>query len=119
MSESPAIDRSPGSAEWRILLECARPKRQRSRFTELLRGPLDWGRLLALANAHGMIPSVAERLQSIDEVGTPAKIREALRDQHRMQAALALGLAEWRTAAIFSCLGTGYSKAGRSLVQRT
>jgi hypothetical protein len=86
--------------EWLALLECANPYSDAPRLGELIRKPMDWSNLLALAEEHGMLPLLAARLRLLDEAIVPPQIREKLRDWQRAQAVFTLSL----EAALFRLL---------------
>jgi hypothetical protein len=88
------------SAEWQVLLECARPHSDQGRLNELVRPPLGWPFLLALADDHGMLALLAARLRDFDETIAPPEIREQLRDWQRAQTVFTLSL----TAELFRLL---------------
>jgi hypothetical protein len=89
-----------GSAEWQVLLECARPYSDASRLSEQVRQPLDWPFLLALADDHGMLALLASRIRDFYEISAPPEIREQLRDWQRAQTVFTLSL----TAELFRLL---------------
>jgi hypothetical protein len=88
------------SAEWQVLFECARPHSDQGRLNELVRPPLDWAFLLALADDHGMLALLVARLRDLDETIAPPEIRERLRDWQRAQTVFTLSL----TAELFRLL---------------
>jgi Uncharacterised nucleotidyltransferase len=91
LPQSAAINLDTGSAEWRVLIECAAANRWPSRLSALLREQLDWARLQGLADMHGMLPVLIARIP-VSETKAPPEIALSLREQHRAQAALALAL---------------------------
>jgi hypothetical protein len=97
------------SAEWLALLECANPHRDAGRLNETLRKPLDWPRLLILAEEQGILPLLTKRLGELDEDLVPAGIRQELRDAARAQTLFTLSLTAelFRVLDRFAALGIG------------
>ena len=81
------------TAEWQVLLECARPFPDVSRFAAMLNEHLDWSGLLVLADDHGVLPLLAARIRETDTAPVPAYIREQLQASQRSQAIFTLSLA--------------------------
>jgi Uncharacterised nucleotidyltransferase len=88
------------SVEWLALLECAIPDRDANRLNDLSRGPLDWSRLLMLAEEQGILPLLTKRLGQLPESVVPASILQELRDAARAQTLFTLSL----TAELFRIL---------------
>jgi len=88
------------TAEWAVLLECASPHPNVPRLDELVRKPIDWSSLRALADEHGVLPLLAVRLRDLDESIVPAEIRQKLREWQRAQMVFSLSL----TAELFRLL---------------
>jgi hypothetical protein len=86
--------------EWLALLECANPYPAAPRLTELVRNPIDWSVLLALADEHGILPLLAKRLQDVDDASVPPEIRQKLRERQRTQVVFTLSM----TAELFRLL---------------
>lgn len=66
--------------EFELLLACGRLQQQQVQSNEidrLLRQPLDWHALLALASWHGLVPLLAVRLKPLESV-VPADTRQRL-----------------------------------------
>jgi Uncharacterised nucleotidyltransferase len=70
--------------EWSALLECASPAFDPVRLADLL-GSVDWARLLALAEEHGVEGHLAARLRDFGEAMVPPEIRQMLTDRKRAQ----------------------------------
>ena len=85
--------------EWAALLECASPSRDTQRLAALLR-PVDWSRLLFLAEEHGVTGHLASRLSGFDASAVPQEIKQELLDRQRAQHFLTLRL----TAELFRLL---------------
>jgi hypothetical protein len=98
--KSSANQSNAPSAEWLALLECANPHRDAGRLNETFRKPLDWPRLLILADEQGILPLLSKRLGELDENVVPAGIRQELRDAARAQTLFTLSL----TAELFRVL---------------
>jgi len=94
-----------------VLLECASPTFDAQRFTGLTQ-PVDWSRLLALAEKHKVLGHLAMRLREVDENLAPAEIRQTLLEYHRAQVFSTLGL----TAELFRLLGLFAAKDIPALV---
>jgi putative nucleotidyltransferase-like protein len=86
--------------EWLALLECANPHPAAQRLTELVRNPVDWSALLALADEHGILPLLAKRLQDVEDAIVPPEIRQKLRGRQRAQVVFTLSM----TAGLFRLL---------------
>ncbi len=84
---------------WPALLECASPLCDTLRLAELLRG-LDWHRLFARAEQHGVLGQLALRLEEVAESALPAEVKQGLLERHRAQVFSTLKL----TAALFHVL---------------
>jgi hypothetical protein len=63
--------------EFELLLACCSPDTQR-RLSELLSLPLNWGRLLDLAEHHRLIPALSGAL--VSQQGTPSQLRDRARN---------------------------------------
>ena len=80
------------SAEWALLLECAKPRPDPQRLAERLRAPLDWSSLLAFAEDHGVLGLTAARLANYDESVLSAENRERLRAWRRAHTLFTMNL---------------------------
>ena len=85
--------------EWSALLECASGSHDRQRLRGFLRS-VDWTRLLALAEDHGVTGHLTASLRGLEEDLIPPEIRKALVDRQRAQIFLTLRL----TAELFRIL---------------
>ena len=70
--------------EWSVLLECASPAHDPQRLADLLRS-VDWTRLLALSEAHGVQGHLAACLRELEASQVPHEIRQKLVDRKRAQ----------------------------------
>jgi hypothetical protein len=70
--------------EWSALLECASPARDSQRLAGLLRS-VDWTRLLALAEEHGVDGHLTAGLRGLEDSLVPPEIRQTLLDRKRAQ----------------------------------
>lgn len=61
-------------------------------MNSLLREPLNWPALLALAEEHGLLPLVSLRLSKSDETLVPFDIRQKLKETHRAHVIFSLQL---------------------------
>lgn len=94
-TDLPQINTAEGStanAEWALLVECARPKRDLPRLKELLRGSLIWPALFELAEEHGVLGLAAERLREAGEGALSPDVSQELRERQRTQALFTLRL---------------------------
>ena len=82
-----------------MLVECASPHLRAARLPELLQPPINWASLLALAEQHGVLVLLIDRLKDLQQA-TPPEIREALREWQLRQTASTLSL----TAEMFRLL---------------
>src|SRR6266853_4141883 len=85
--------------EWSALLECASGSHDRQRLRGFLRS-VDWARLLALAEDHGVASHLIASLRGFEEGLIPPETRQALVDRQRAQIFLTLRL----TAELFRIL---------------
>jgi hypothetical protein len=85
--------------EWSVLLECASPSQDRTKLAGLLHS-VDWARLLALAEEHGVIGLVAAGLRGLQGDLVPPEIKQTLIDRHRAQIFFSLRM----TAELFRIL---------------
>jgi len=92
LSQAVTIERGAMSAEWALLLECAKPGPDPQRLAERLRAPLDWSSLLAFAEDHGVLGLTAARLANYDESVLSAENRERLRTWRRAHALFTMNL---------------------------
>jgi hypothetical protein len=97
--------------EWSALLECASPAQDRKRLIGLFCS-VDWTRLLALAEDHGVAGHLAASLRGLAEDLVPPEIRQALADRQRARNFLTLRL----TAELFRILECFASEGIRALV---
>src|SRR5713226_2350071 len=98
-SRSPQSGVVSFSNEWSALLECASPAQDRERLARLF-GPVDWTRLLAPAEDHGVTGHLAASLCGLEEDLVPPEIRQALADWQRARNFFTLRL----TAELFRVL---------------
>ncbi|HXJ06099.1 MAG TPA: nucleotidyltransferase family protein [Candidatus Acidoferrum sp.] len=106
------MESSTDSAEWALLLECARPNPDLQRLNELLGRPVDWPVLFELAEDHGVLGLLAIRLRDCSEAAVPTKIAQELRERHRAHVLLTLRL----TAEMFRLLNCFASPGLATLV---
>jgi hypothetical protein len=88
------------AAEWPVLLECACAKPDAGKLSELLRPPMDWPTLFAIAEEHGVIGLLATRVGELHDECVPAEFRKKLQERYRSQALVTLG----RIAELFRLL---------------
>jgi hypothetical protein len=97
--------------EWSALLECASPAQDRKRLIGLFRS-VDWTRLLALAEDHGVTGHLVLSLRGLEEDLVPPEIRQALVDRQRARNFFTLRL----TAELFRILDRFTSQGIGALV---
>jgi hypothetical protein len=85
--------------EWPVLLECASPRSDVRKLSELIQ-TADWPRLLCLAEEHGVVGHLAAASRKLDSALIPPEIEKALADQQRAQVLSSLRM----TAELFRVL---------------
>ncbi len=108
MSSSPISGNASFSSEWSALLECASPAHDLQKLASLLRFT-DGGRLLVLAEEHGVIGQLAGCLRKLHEDSVSPGIRQALADRQRAQifSTLRLTTELFRILEDFASVGIG------------
>jgi len=76
--------------EFELLLACCGKKIEESELTAILQSPLEWERVLRLANHHRLLPALFAFLQGRRDV--PASIQSALRSRFQIHARQVLRL---------------------------
>ena len=84
MPPSPPFDRNLIQNEWRFLLECASPIANPEKLSALLPS-VNWSRLLALAEDHGVMGHLTAALRKLGDNAVSASIRQTLVDRQREQ----------------------------------
>ena len=97
--------------EWSALLECASPAHDGQKLTNLLQ-PVDWARLLALAEEHGVTGQLASCLRDLEEPSVPPEAKQSLAERQRANVFSTLRL----TAELFRILESFASKGIAALV---
>ena len=87
-------------AEWLALLECAAPRAKFDRLSGLSQNSPLWPKVLHLAEDHGLVALLVERVKNLNHLLVPPEIRGTLRESRHAQAILALQL----TAELFHVL---------------
>ena len=82
-----------------MLIECASPRPSAAGLTELLQDSIDWPALLHLADHHGVLSLLVERLPKL-QIAAPPEIRETLREWQLRHTVFTLSL----TAEMFRLL---------------
>jgi hypothetical protein len=77
--------------DWSALLECASPACDTRRLADLLRS-VDWARLLALAEEHGVEGHLAASLREVEGTLVPPEFSQKLADRKRAQIFFTLRL---------------------------
>src|SRR5258708_12379516 len=95
MAEQTSPSQSSGVAsfknEWAALLECASPACDPRRLADLLRS-VDWARLLALAEEHGVEGHLATSFRLLEGTLVPPEMRQKLAERKRVQTFFTLRL---------------------------
>jgi hypothetical protein len=79
-------------AAWPLLLECTSPKFDSRRLAAMLREKPDWPVLTALAEEHGLIGLLAERIRELDGSCVPQEVYPKLREKRRAQILFSMSL---------------------------
>jgi hypothetical protein len=88
---SPPLERNSLQNEWRLLLACASPVTAPEKLY-LLIPTVDWPRLLALAEDHGVMGHLTASLRKLGDGAVPASIHQTLMDRRREQVFYTLKL---------------------------
>lgn len=80
----PPSDIASFTNEWSVLLECASLVHDRQKLAGLLQ-LVDWARLLALAEEHGLTGHLAACLGDLEEIYVPMEITQSLSERQRAQ----------------------------------
>lgn len=97
--------------EWSVLLECASPRCDVRKLSELIQ-TADWPRLLCLAEEHGVAGHLAAASRMVDSALIPPEVEKALADQQRAQVLFSLRM----TAELFRVLECFASSGIEALV---
>jgi hypothetical protein len=71
------------TAEWAVLVECAFPECNPQRLSDLLRRKPDWSVLIPLAEEHGVLMFLAERVLGEQESSVPQEVLQKLQEKRR------------------------------------
>src|SRR5262249_42708740 len=88
------------AVEWPLLLECCAPRPNGERLHALLAKKPDWRVLISLAEEHGVIAQLHQRLGKNGAGAIPEEMEKSLRERHRAQLLFALSM----TAELFQLL---------------
>jgi len=80
----PSFETNSLQNEWRFLLECSSPAPDPEKLSVLLTS-VDWSRLLALAEDHGVTGHLTASLRKLGDSAVPASVRQTLVDRQREQ----------------------------------
>ena len=111
MQETPPFGNDFLELEWPVLLECCAPRPNAERLRALLQKKLDWPALLSLAEEHGVIAQLHDRLR-VSGSSIPKEIETSLRERHRAQLLFTLSM----TAELFRLLGLFRGSGVESIV---
>jgi len=100
------------AVEWPLLLECCTPCTNAERLRALLARKPDWRVVVSLAEEHGVIAQLHERLHKEAAAAIPSEIGKSLRDRHRAQLLFTLSM----TAELFRLLEKFRSAGVESIV---
>ena len=103
----PSFETSEPATEWLLLLECSSPGCDPRRLLDLLKKKPDWSALLPLAEEHGVLGLLAERLGGGVGSNVPEEARKRLHEKQRALLLFTLGL----NAELFRLLES-FSAAG-------
>lgn len=84
MPSLPSFETNSLQNEWRFLLECSSPAPDPEKLSVLLTS-VDWSRLLALAEDHGVTGHLTASLRKLGDSAVPASVRQTLVDRQREQ----------------------------------
>lgn len=101
MREIPSFGNDFLAAEWPLLLECCAPRTNVEHLGALLAKRPDWHALVLLAEEHGVVAQLHERLRKEGIAAIPTEIEKSLRERHRAQLLFTLSM----TAELFRLLG--------------
>src|SRR4029077_3486682 len=99
LPDTSSIEVTNREKEWAVLAECALPQPRAARLSDLLHRSVDWPALLALAEQHGVLVLLIDRLKDLQQA-MPPEIRGTLREWQRRQTVSTLSL----TAEMFRLL---------------
>jgi hypothetical protein len=71
------------AAEWAVLVECAFPECNPQRLSDLLRRKPAWSVLIPLAEEHGVLMFLAERVLGEQESSVPQEVLQKLQEKRR------------------------------------
>ena len=97
MGEIPPFGNDFLAVEWPLLLECCAPRTKAECLRALLARKPDWSVLTSLAEEHGVIAQLHERLRKEGTAEIPKELENNLRERHRAQLLFTLSL----TAELF------------------
>jgi len=95
--------------EWPLLLGCCAPRANPERLRALLERKPDWPVLISLAEEHGVLAQLHDRLRVYG--GIPGEVEKSLRERHRAQLLFTLSM----TAELFRLLDL-FRKAGAAAI---
>jgi hypothetical protein len=88
---SPPVQKNSLQNEWWLLLECASRVPDPEKLSALLPS-VDWSRLLALAEDHGVLGHLTASLRELGDSAVPASVTQTLMDRQREQVFYTLKL---------------------------
>jgi hypothetical protein len=100
LTETPPFGNDFLKIEWPLLLECSAPRPHLENLRALLEKKPNWPTLLSLAEEHGVIAQLHERLRETGTGTIPGDIEKNLRERHRAQLLFTLSM----TAELFRLL---------------
>ena len=100
MLEVPPFGNDFLEVEWPLLLECCAPRTNRERLRAILEKKPNWPVLLSLAEEHGVIAQLHDRLRAYGDGQIPGEVEKNLRERHRAQLLFTLSM----TAELFRLL---------------
>ena len=100
MVEVPPFGNDFLKVEWPLLLECCAPRANPDRLRALLEKKPNWPVLLSLAEEHGVLAQLHDRLRAYGDSLIPGEVEKSLRERHRAQLLFTLSM----TAELFRLL---------------
>lgn len=100
MAEVPPFGNDFLKVEWPLLLECCAPRANTERLRAFLEKKPNWPVLMSLAEEHGVISQLHDRLRACGDNLIPGDVEKSLRERHRVQLLFTLSM----TAELFRLL---------------
>jgi len=121
LTKAPAIRSRVPFAEWALLVESASPDTNVTRLAELLNRQVNWADLLLLADEHGVLPLLNEKLSGLEQSPVPREVQQRFCEWKRAQTTFTLRMTAelFRLLENFEAAGIGtLAIKGPALAQR-